>query len=111
MARHSAETLGKTLSVTVIATRADLCAASRRIPGSVGPLDLCVLSHRSPIEHIENSVNPVDTGLARGRLLRLATTEVRLAGVKSLRKQHKSKNGWGPRLSAAFTRTAPPLRR
>lgn len=45
MARHSAEPFGEGLRVTVLATGRDLCAAARRIPRRVCPLDSGALCH------------------------------------------------------------------
>ena len=57
MANHATEALSNSLGVTIIATGADLCAAGRGVPRSVGPFDLCVLTHAFCLEHKENKVN------------------------------------------------------
>ena len=46
MPRHPSEALGKSLSVTIIAAGADLCAAGYWIPGRVRPLDRAFIRHR-----------------------------------------------------------------
>jgi hypothetical protein len=42
MSLDPAKALGECLGVTVLTARADLCAASDRVPGRVGPFDMGV---------------------------------------------------------------------
>lgn len=48
MTVNSAKTLCERCRVTVLASRADLRAATHRIPGRISPFDIAVFTHRCP---------------------------------------------------------------